>query len=57
MMKLGIKELDFTAAKFDLIKNQTEKYIVTSSGEFLITWSLKNILRGKIYDYDVFFII
>jgi hypothetical protein len=53
MMQLGLKELNFTPAKFDIQKDKDEKYIVTSTGNYLITWSLRNILKGKIYDYDV----
>lgn len=54
MAQLNISNLNFTNAKFDSSENQEEKFITTSTGQYLVTWSLKNVIRGKIYDYEVF---
>lgn len=40
------KPLDFTKAHFNAGIESKEQSIVTSSGPFVITWSLKKILRG-----------
>jgi hypothetical protein len=53
MMHLGISTLDFTPAKFDQSSSQDEKYIISSTGQYLVTWSFRNILRGRVNDYDV----
>jgi len=45
--------LNFTDAKFDSSDNQDEKYITSSTGKYLVTWSLKNVVKGRIYDYEV----
>ena len=53
MVQLGISTLNFTNAKFDSSENQEEKYITSSTGKYLITWSLKNVVKGRVYDYEV----
>ena len=45
--------MNFTAAKFDHMEKEDEKYIISSTGDYVITWSFRNILRGRLYDYDV----
>ncbi len=54
------KPLDFTKAHFNTGVNAKEQTIVSSSGPYVITWSLKKILRDdrepyliKSYDSDV----
>lgn len=39
--------LSFTPAKFNAGQNQTETSIITSTGPFVVTWSMKKILAGN----------
>jgi hypothetical protein len=44
-------EIKFTNARFST--DNLEKCIVTSTGEYVITWILSNIMAGDIYNYSV----
>lgn len=39
--------LSFTPAKFNAGLNQTETSIITSTGPFVVTWSMKKVLAGN----------
>ena len=54
IVKYEIKEVDFSDARFNESDNGSEKFIVSGTGNLLITWSMKNILKGKIFAYEVF---
>ena len=53
MYKYRIPEVDFTPARFNDSKNGQEKYIITSTGNCIVYWTLKNILKGKKDRYKV----
>jgi hypothetical protein len=46
------ERISFTPAKFNTGPNE-ETTIVTSTGPYVISWSLKKIRLGKIYDYVI----
>jgi hypothetical protein len=43
--------VDFTPAKFST--DNLEECIVTSTGHYVITWSLKDVLKGKLFSYQI----
>lgn len=45
--------LAFTAAKFNTGENMQETSIITSTGPFLVTWSLKKVLAGSKDPYQI----
>ena len=45
--------MNFTPAKFNDSKEGKEKFIVTSTGEFIVTWNFTHIIRGKSAKYEV----
>ena len=51
--KYGIKEVSFTPARFNDLEKDHEKYIVCSTGNFLITWGMKQVIKGNVNKYDV----
>jgi hypothetical protein len=53
IQRYRIKDVSFTPAKFDDSKDGNEKYIVSSTGSFLITWSLRNIVKDHKNKYEV----
>lgn len=53
--KYNIREVHFSSAKFDDSSKNKESYIVSATGNFIITWSLKKILAGRLFDYQVRF--
>lgn len=40
-------KLSFTPARFDIDQNSKEQTIITSTGKYLLTWSLANLLQRK----------
>lgn len=42
-------EISFTPAKFD----QNDKYIISSTGRFVVKWKVEDILNGNIYSYSL----
>lgn len=53
MIKLKIKEVNFTNGYFDDSEKDKEQYIVVGCDNFLFTWSIKKVLQGKIFDYEI----
>eukprot|EP00834_Sanchytrium_tribonematis_P000465 NODE_8_length_66115_cov_0.981823.p50 type:complete len:140 gc:universal NODE_8_length_66115_cov_0.981823:58894-59313(+) len=51
-MQLGLQKVNFTPARFDTINGKEEKYIVSSTGNYLIAWSLKKAKLGR-NDYQI----
>lgn len=51
--KYKIMDVNFQPAKFNDNENDVEKFIIVSTGEFLVTWSLKNVLKGYANRYEV----
>eukprot|EP00474_Spongospora_subterranea_P008741 CRZ09199.1 hypothetical protein [Spongospora subterranea] len=53
MVKYRIREVCFRKANFDMGEGKKEQWIVSATGNLLITWNMKNVLRGRINDYTV----
>jgi len=53
LLKYKIKEVNFTPARFNDLEKDHEKYIVCSTGNFLVTWTLKHVIKGDIYQYEI----
>jgi len=51
MANFGIKEVDFTAAKFNMGKDTEEKWIVTATGNHIIKWNFDRVKKGFLQDY------
>jgi hypothetical protein len=45
--------LEFKSATFDDKKDNIQRFIVTSIGKYLITWNLRDVLKGNIRNYTV----
>ena len=45
--KYELEGMKFTKAKFDNPYNGGEKFLVSTMGRFLVTWTLEEILRGE----------
>lgn len=53
-MRTSAKQpIKFTKAYFNTGLNQKEQTIVTSTGPFAITWSLKKVLKGEKMSYRI----
>jgi hypothetical protein len=55
LSKHKISGLDFTPAKFNNsnLSTASETSIVTSTGNFLVTWNFKKIMKGKLDSYVI----
>lgn len=53
LLKYQIKEVNFKNARFDENEKEKEKYIVVSTDELIVSWTLKNVLEGKVDKYQV----
>lgn len=53
MRKYNVKEINFTAAKFNDTKDGIERFIVSSTGNLVITWSYKKITAGHKEQYKI----
>ncbi len=53
LAKMGVTELCFQNAKFDDKKTKKQSYIVTSVGQWLITWRLVDVILGKTKKYQI----
>jgi hypothetical protein len=54
LAKLGIREVKFTSAKFDTGESIEEKWIITSTGPYLITWNFDKVKKfGIVDDYKI----
>ena len=52
--KYRIGSIDFKPAKFNNFSSSGEESsVVTSTGNFLITWNFKKVRRGILKDYQV----
>mmetsp|Transcript_21596 Transcript_21596/g.39494 ORF Transcript_21596/g.39494 Transcript_21596/m.39494 type:complete len:704 (-) Transcript_21596:29-2140(-) len=51
--KYCLSEINFTPAKFDNCSEWRETSIVTTTGAYMVVWSLKGIAKGNLYDYKV----
>lgn len=47
----NLKQVRFTNARFD--NKDPESSILTSTGEFIVTWSFSKVKRGILTDYKV----
>ena len=45
------EEVNFTPAKFST--DLFEELIVTSTGHYVVSWNLKDVLKGKLYSYTI----
>lgn len=45
------EEVDFTPARFST--NNAEDSIITSTGSYIVKWSLSDVLGGKLYSYQL----
>ncbi|KAF4693405.1 vacuolar import and degradation protein 27 [Perkinsus olseni] len=52
-VKYGLKDINFTPARFECGASGVEETIVTTTGSLMVSWSLKDVLRGKIHKYSV----
>lgn len=50
---MGVKSLNFTKAYFNTSLNKQETHIITSTGNFLIMFNMKNIVKNKEPKYTV----
>ena len=48
MAKNGISKINFTSAHFDEKVNSEESYIIATTGEYMVLWSLARVLRGQL---------
>lgn len=53
MAKYGIKEVNFTPARFNNGDNVNEDSIVTSTGQFLVTWNFLKVRKGHLMSYKI----
>ncbi len=53
IMAYNIKEVSFTNGKFDDSEKNKELFIVVGCGSLLFTWSIKKVIQGKIFEYEV----
>ena len=52
--KFRIRAIDFKPAKFNNFSaNGEETSIVTSTGNYLVTWNFKKVMRGVLNEYQV----
>lgn len=55
LSKYKIRSLDFTKARFNNFNtsNGEETGIVTSTGDYLVTWNFKKVKRGQLSSYSI----
>ena len=53
MKKYKISEIDFQPAKFNDSEKDGERCIIASTGQFLVSWTLKHVFRGQVNKYEV----
>ena len=53
MATLGISQVSFTGARFDDSGDVHECYIVSSTGNYLVTWNLKRVLDNADHRYEI----
>lgn len=52
-MKYNLIDLNFTPARFNNGDNINETSIVSSAGDYLITWNFKYVQRGFLNKYKI----
>ncbi|EER02413.1 hypothetical protein Pmar_PMAR016781 [Perkinsus marinus ATCC 50983] len=52
-VKYGLKDINFTPARFECGPSGVEETIVTTTGSLMVTWNLKDVLRGRTHKYSV----
>lgn len=50
---LGIREVNFRKAHFETGVGVQEQWIVSATGNLIVTWNLKTVRRGKLFDYKL----
>ncbi|CEO98325.1 Vacuolar import/degradation Vid27 C-terminal domain-containing protein [Plasmodiophora brassicae] len=53
LVKHGIREVRFRRATFDMPGDSKEQFIVSATGNLLVTWKMKDVQRGRLNDYTV----
>ena len=53
ILAFNIKEVNFNNGRFDDSEKDKEQYIIVGCENLLFTWSIKNVIQGKIFDYEV----
>lgn len=48
MARYGIEKIHFTAAHFDEKEKTEESYIVATTGEYMVLWSLARVMHGQL---------
>lgn len=53
IVKYGLNSSTFTKATFNNGTKVHDTYIVTSTGNFVVTWRLKDVRKGNLGKYDI----
>eukprot|EP01083_Nonionella_stella_P085469 237035_1 len=53
ILRYNIARVQFTPAKFNTGDNITEQWIVTSTGEHIITWNFRKVKQGRTNRYTI----
>jgi hypothetical protein len=55
LVKYGIDEVNFTAAKFNTgtLANATEQWVATSTGPWVVTWDFEKVKKGQRMAYKI----
>lgn len=57
LIKLKIQDVCFVGGRFDDCEKELEKMIVVATNDYVFTWHMKKVLEGKIFNYEVIFLI
>jgi len=53
MSKYGITQVQFTPAKFNNGEKANERVIVVGTGDWVVVWDFKRVIRGHLNDYKL----
>lgn len=53
LTKYGIRNVNFTPAKFNMGDNVEESYIITTTGQYIIKWNFDRAKKGFLKDYMI----
>jgi hypothetical protein len=53
LVTYNIKKIDFTPAHFNMSSTGSEKWIVTSTGKYIITFNFSRVVAGKQFAYKI----
>lgn len=53
LARYNIREIRFTAAKFNIDQMDRETSIVTTTGNYMIIWNFNKVKAGKLFDYKI----